>query len=89
MVISTRSGFGLQVALVIERLVSAEQVLHGGLGPLGNHLDDPFGAQAGDGVAGDDPRGHGQDEADDAAEEAAQRRADEHHEAGGCPGCGP
>jgi hypothetical protein len=51
---------------------SVEQVMHGGLGPFGHPIEDAFSAQAGDGAAGDHPGGHGQVEADDAAEEAAQ-----------------
>jgi hypothetical protein len=41
-VILQRSGFGLQIALVIDRPASAEELLHGGLGSLGDHLDDAF-----------------------------------------------
>jgi 4-carboxymuconolactone decarboxylase len=48
-------------------------VLDGGLGTFGHPIDDASRAQVSDGVAADHPRGHGQDEADDAADEAAHR----------------
>ena len=50
---------------------SVERLLNGRLGSIGHQLEEAFRPEAADGVAGDHGERHGQDEADDAEEEAA------------------
>jgi hypothetical protein len=65
-------------AVVIEGYTSVEQALHGRLGTTGDLLDEASRSEAGDRVGGDHVGGHGQYEADHAAEESAQGGDDEH-----------
>jgi hypothetical protein len=57
---------------------SVEQALHGRLGMVGDLFGEASRSEPGDRVGGDHVGGHGQDEADYAAEEAAQSGDDEH-----------
>jgi hypothetical protein len=65
---------------MINTPLSLEDSSHGGLGPIGDPVEEAQLAKVTDGAAGDHPGRHRQDQADDAAHEPAQRGHDEDHQ---------